>query len=74
MNSETKTTTTRSEATLKQRIAIALDFFLTHEESNEIADIIISDTEPLHIARRIAEFCEPPTANAEANNAQAERV
>lgn len=55
MNNETKTTTTRSEATLKQRIAIALDFFLTHEESNEIADIICSNAEPLHIARRIAD-------------------
>lgn len=43
--------------TLKQRIEIALINFLSRAESAEIADMIIREAEPLHIARRIDEFC-----------------
>ena len=66
--------------TLKQRIEIALINFLSRTESAEIADMIIAEKEPLHIARRIDEFCGVATMQEKAINlvmsetAQAERV
>ncbi len=61
--------------TLKQRIEIALINFLSRSESSEIADMIIAEKEPLHIARRIDEFCGVPTkAEIKAINEQAEKV